>query len=256
MWPLISCPVTGSPGYVRRLSHPVIDADGHLAEFMPMVIDCMREVADDAVAERFIRFRRSPFTSGEGYLPDAGVLREPAHARSHDGDAAEAAVPAFGGDRPRLRVAVPHLGAVGLEQPRRRAAPGGGAGAEHLLRAGVRRVPRPARAGRGDPDVQSGGGGGRARLRRRYPRPQGGGDERDGAAHGSSRRLGRRRGWTRSATTVSTTTTRCGHAAWSSEWCPRSTASATGGGAGCRRRTTSTTTWATSPPRRRRRAVR
>ena len=53
----------------RRLTHPVIDADGHLAEFMPMVIDCMREVADDAVAERFIRFRRSPFTSGEGYLP-------------------------------------------------------------------------------------------------------------------------------------------------------------------------------------------
>ena len=53
----------------RGLTHPVIDADGHLAEFMPMVIDCMREVADDAVAERFVRFRRSPFTSGEGYLP-------------------------------------------------------------------------------------------------------------------------------------------------------------------------------------------
>jgi predicted TIM-barrel fold metal-dependent hydrolase len=53
----------------RRLSHPVIDADGHLVEFMPMVIDCMREVADDAVAERFIRYRRSPFTSGGGHLP-------------------------------------------------------------------------------------------------------------------------------------------------------------------------------------------
>ena len=53
----------------RGLSHPVIDADGHLAEFMPMVVDCMREVADAAVAERFVRFRRSPFTSGEGYLP-------------------------------------------------------------------------------------------------------------------------------------------------------------------------------------------
>jgi predicted TIM-barrel fold metal-dependent hydrolase len=53
----------------RRLAHPVIDADGHLVEFMPMVVDCLREVADDAVAERFIRFRRSPFTSGEGFLP-------------------------------------------------------------------------------------------------------------------------------------------------------------------------------------------
>ena len=51
------------------LAHPIIDADGHLVEFMPMVIDCMREVADDAVADRFVRFRRSPFTSGGGYLP-------------------------------------------------------------------------------------------------------------------------------------------------------------------------------------------
>ena len=53
----------------RRLGHPVIDADGHLVEFMPMVIDCLREIADDAVAERFVEFRRSPFTSGGGYLP-------------------------------------------------------------------------------------------------------------------------------------------------------------------------------------------
>jgi predicted TIM-barrel fold metal-dependent hydrolase len=53
----------------RRLTHPVIDADGHLIEFMPMVIDCIREVAGDAVAERFVQYRRSPFTSGGGFLP-------------------------------------------------------------------------------------------------------------------------------------------------------------------------------------------
>jgi len=53
----------------RRISHPIIDADGHLGEFMPMVIDCMREIAGNAVAERFIEYRRSPFTSGGGYLP-------------------------------------------------------------------------------------------------------------------------------------------------------------------------------------------
>ena len=53
----------------RRLAHPVIDADGHLVEFMPMVIDCMREIAGDAVAERFVEYRRSPFTSGGGHLP-------------------------------------------------------------------------------------------------------------------------------------------------------------------------------------------
>ena len=62
----------------RRLTHPVIDADGHLAEFMPMVVDCMREVADDAVAERFVRFRRSPFTSGQGYLPTRVFFGSPA----------------------------------------------------------------------------------------------------------------------------------------------------------------------------------
>ena len=52
----------------RRLTHPVIDADGHLVEFMPMVLDCLREVAGAAVADRFVEFRRSPFTSG-GFLP-------------------------------------------------------------------------------------------------------------------------------------------------------------------------------------------
>ncbi len=48
----------------RRLGAPVIDADGHLVEFMPMVIDCLREVAGADLARRFVEFRRSPFTSG------------------------------------------------------------------------------------------------------------------------------------------------------------------------------------------------
>ena len=60
----------------RRLTHPVIDADGHLVEFMPMVVDCIREVADDTVAERFVQFRRSPFTWA-GVPSHPGVLREP-----------------------------------------------------------------------------------------------------------------------------------------------------------------------------------
>jgi len=33
-----------------------------------MVLDCLREVAGSAVADRFVEFRRSPFTSG-GFLP-------------------------------------------------------------------------------------------------------------------------------------------------------------------------------------------
>jgi predicted TIM-barrel fold metal-dependent hydrolase len=53
----------------RRIEHPVIDADGHLVEFMPMVVDCMREIAGKAVVERFVEHRRSPFASSDGYLP-------------------------------------------------------------------------------------------------------------------------------------------------------------------------------------------
>lgn len=51
-----------------RLGQPVVDADGHLVEFMPMVVDCLREVAGADVAERFVRFRQSPFTAS-GFLP-------------------------------------------------------------------------------------------------------------------------------------------------------------------------------------------
>jgi predicted TIM-barrel fold metal-dependent hydrolase len=55
-------------GIRRRLGRPVVDADGHLVEFMPMVLDCLRELAGAAVADRFVEFRRSPFTSS-GFLP-------------------------------------------------------------------------------------------------------------------------------------------------------------------------------------------
>ena len=41
-----------------RLDHPVIDADGHLLEFLPLVNDIVREVAGDGVADRYQQFMR------------------------------------------------------------------------------------------------------------------------------------------------------------------------------------------------------
>jgi predicted TIM-barrel fold metal-dependent hydrolase len=52
-----------------RLDHPVIDGDGHLLEVVPLVIDYLRDVAGNDVAERFLKFNRARFTSGEGFLP-------------------------------------------------------------------------------------------------------------------------------------------------------------------------------------------
>ena len=53
-----------------RLAHPVIDADGHLVEFMPMVIDCMprgRRRRGGGAVHPVSGARRSP--SGGGHLP-------------------------------------------------------------------------------------------------------------------------------------------------------------------------------------------
>ena len=37
----------------KRIDHPIVDADGHLIEVIPVVIDFIREVAGAGVAERF-----------------------------------------------------------------------------------------------------------------------------------------------------------------------------------------------------------
>src|SRR6266545_7481563 len=38
-----------------RLDHPIIDADGHQIEFIPLVREFLRETADGAIVERFDR---------------------------------------------------------------------------------------------------------------------------------------------------------------------------------------------------------
>jgi hypothetical protein len=137
----------------RRLAHPIIDADGHLVEFMPMVIDCMREVADDAVAERFIQYRRSPFTSGGGYLPTRVFFGNPLgldrmtvllpkllHRRLEE----------IGLD---FALLYPSAGLSVLSNPDDELRQAAGPGTEHLLRPSVRRLPRSSRARRRHPHV-------------------------------------------------------------------------------------------------------
>ena len=53
-----------------RLDHPVIDGDGHLIEFLPLVTDLVREVAGDDVAEAHRRFMRRAITPDQaGFMP-------------------------------------------------------------------------------------------------------------------------------------------------------------------------------------------
>ena len=53
-----------------RIDHPVIDADGHLLEFLPLVNDLVREVAGNDVADRYQRFmRRALAPDDAGFMP-------------------------------------------------------------------------------------------------------------------------------------------------------------------------------------------
>lgn len=52
-----------------RIDHPIIDGDGHVLEFLPLVFDFVREEAGEAVFRRLQRFNRERFRSSEGFLP-------------------------------------------------------------------------------------------------------------------------------------------------------------------------------------------
>jgi predicted TIM-barrel fold metal-dependent hydrolase len=58
----------------EQLDHPVIDADGHLVEFMPLVDEMVREIADDVVAERYRAFMRRALAPEDGGFMPARVF--------------------------------------------------------------------------------------------------------------------------------------------------------------------------------------
>jgi len=53
----------------EQLNHPIIDADGHLTEFMPLVRDYVREVGGADLAESFHQLTRNVWQSGKGFRP-------------------------------------------------------------------------------------------------------------------------------------------------------------------------------------------
>jgi predicted TIM-barrel fold metal-dependent hydrolase len=53
----------------RRLDHPVIDADGHFLEVLPVVFDLVRDLAGDAIVRRLQRFNRARFTDNADFAP-------------------------------------------------------------------------------------------------------------------------------------------------------------------------------------------
>ena len=53
-----------------RLDHPVIDGDGHLLEFLPLVNDIVREIAGNDVGDRYQQFmRRALAPDDAGFMP-------------------------------------------------------------------------------------------------------------------------------------------------------------------------------------------
>jgi len=58
----------------EQLDHPVIDADGHLIEFLPLVDELVREIADAGVAERYRQFMRRALAPDDGGFMPARVF--------------------------------------------------------------------------------------------------------------------------------------------------------------------------------------
>ena len=67
----------------EQLDHPVIDADGHLIEFLPLVDELVREIADAGVAERYRQFMRRALAPDDGgFMPAVCSGVSPRRTRS------------------------------------------------------------------------------------------------------------------------------------------------------------------------------
>ena len=53
----------------EQINHPIIDADGHVTEFMPLVRDFILEVGGPELAEQFHQLTRNLWQSGKGFPP-------------------------------------------------------------------------------------------------------------------------------------------------------------------------------------------
>src|SRR5690242_13765647 len=63
-----------------RLSHPIIDSDGHTVEFLPAFIDVLREVAGPRLADSYLKaggFGNSWYQVSPGERLDRRMTRPP-----------------------------------------------------------------------------------------------------------------------------------------------------------------------------------
>ena len=108
-----------------RLNHPVIDSDGHTAEFEPALFDYLREVGGSQIVERFktapdipfspLWHRLSPQERRERRVPRAQWW---VHPTKNTLDRATSSLPGWRSIRSRSRVATP-----GATAPYRRRTP-------------------------------------------------------------------------------------------------------------------------------------
>ena len=248
----------------ERVGHPIVDADGHFMEFMPLVDDeivsYLEEEGGAALRDRFL--------ASQSEVMDTAVFADrrcgPRHRRQLACHAVVVGQPGVRSPRPRHRLSAP------VDE---RAARGAG----HRLHVdlsvvdpGVHRDPATMSCGprcAGPPTATSpasspGTGTGSSpprssrcrRRRRRWPRstspPRSSASSRwcsMASPIGPSARAPRAS--TSSASTARSTTTRCGPPAWTTTWLPPSTAPCRATIRAGRSPTTSTTTSTGSPAR-------
>ncbi len=253
----------------RSLSHPVIDIDGHIAEYFPALAPYLEQEglaldhpalrAPAAAVPRSGPLRGTRWTppSGCGHAPPAG--RGGAHRPGTRSTSPPPCSPGLLYERLDelgldFSVVYPSLGLVFLHTWEDDATARRVPGAQPLQRRDLRAVRRPARARRRHPDAHPG----RGRRRAASTRSRCSGSSRCSApvtcSGRSSRRRrpiptwrGGRRGSTSSASTARTTTTRCGRPPRSSASRSPSTRASSGSARGARSRATCTTTSARSP---------
>ena len=73
-----------------KLDHPIIDADGHLLEFLPAFLDCVRNVGGSSYFERYRKRFEAGHASG-----DWGESFEQSPARLRQWSAAEQPIVAY-----------------------------------------------------------------------------------------------------------------------------------------------------------------
>ena len=58
-----------------RLKHPVIDSDGHMIEFEPGFLDCLKQVGGQSMGDRYLSPERNTWSWGkmfDQYRPSCG----------------------------------------------------------------------------------------------------------------------------------------------------------------------------------------